>query len=122
MLLTKNTFHSLTLGSLLVLGMGGCAGKNQEYFIGKERVVLKEHKSFQEGKFLKVAATFENEDDTEVEGMVYQIEWIDSRGLVVDQTPWTPFTIIGKQQIHVVNMANRPDVTDYRIVISTPNK
>lgn len=122
MLNTKHTLLSITLGSFLLLGMSGCAGKNQEHFIGKERVVLKEHKSFQEGKFLKVAATFENEDDTEVEGMVYQIEWLDSHGIVVDQTHWTPFTIIGKQQIHVVNMANRPDVTDYRIVISTPNK
>jgi len=122
MLLTKKTVLSLALGSFLLLGMGGCATKNQVNFIGKERVVLKEHKSFQEGKFLKVAATFENEDDTEVEGMVYQIEWLDSRGIVVDQTPWTPFTIIGRQQIHVLNMANRPDVTDYRIVISTPNK
>lgn len=122
MLNTKHTLLSITLGSFLLLGMSGCAGKNQEHFIGKERVVLKEHKSFQEGKFLKVAATFENEDDTEVEGMVYQIEWLDSHGIVVDQTPWTPFTIIGKQQIHVVNMANRPDITDYRIVISTPNK
>jgi len=122
MLLTKNTFLSLSLGTFLLLAISGCAAKNQEHFIGKERVILKEHKSFQEGKFLKVAATFENEDDTEVEGMVYQIEWLDSRGIVVDQTPWTPFTIIGRQQIHVVNMANRPDVTDYRIVISTPNK
>lgn len=122
MLLTKNTLLSLALGSLLLLGLGGCAAKNQEHFIGKERVVLKEHKSFQEGKFLKVAATFENEDDTEVEGMVYQIEWLDGRGIVVDQTPWTPFTIIGRQKIHVVNMASRQDVTDYRIVISTPNK
>ncbi|MBV5320583.1 MAG: DUF1425 domain-containing protein [Sulfuricurvum sp.] len=122
MLPTKNILLSLALGSFLLLGMSGCAGKNQEHFIGKERVILKEHKSFQEGKFLKVAATFENEDDNEVEGMVYQIEWIDSRGIVVDQTAWKPFTIIGKQQIRVVDMASRPDVTDYRIVISTPNK
>lgn len=122
MSLTKKTSLALLLGALLSIGMSGCASKNQEHFIGKERVVLKEHKSFQEGKFLKVAATFENDDDTEVEGMVYQIEWLNSRGIVVDQTPWTPFTIIGRQQIHVVNMANRPDVTDYRIVISTPNK
>ncbi len=122
MLPTKNTILSLSLGSLLVLGMSGCASKNQEHFIGKERVILKDHKSFQEGKFLKVAATFENEDDTEVEGMVYQIEWIDSRGIVVDQTSWKPFSIIGRQQIHVVDMANRPDVINYRIVISTPNK
>ena len=122
MLLTKNTFISLVLGSFLLLNMSGCASKNQEHYIGKERVVLKEHKSFQEGKFLKVAATFANEDDTEVEGMVYQVEWIDSRGIVVDQTAWKPFTIIGKQQIRVVDMANRQDVTDYRIIISTPNK
>lgn len=122
MLPTKTILLSLALGSFLLLGMSGCAGKNQEHFIGKERVILKEHKSFQEGKFLKVAATFENEDDNEVEGMVYQIEWIDSRGIVVDQTSWKPFTIIGKQQIRVVDMANRPDITDYRIVISTPNK
>jgi uncharacterized protein YcfL len=122
MLLTKNTFLSLALGSFLLLGLSGCAGKNQEHYIGKERVILKEHKSFQEGKFLKVTATFANEDDTKVEGMVYQIEWIDSRGIVVDQSAWKPFTIIGKQEIRVVDMANRPDVTDYRIIISTPNK
>lgn len=119
---TKNILCTITVGSFLLLGISGCAGKNQEHFIGKERVLLKEHKSFQEGKFLKVAATFENEDDDEVEGMVYQIEWIDARGIVVDQTSWKPFTIIGKQQIRVVDMATRPDVTDYRIVISTPNK
>ncbi|HEX5329909.1 DUF1425 domain-containing protein [Sulfuricurvum sp.] len=122
MLPIKHQLLSITLGSLLILGISGCAGKNQEHYIGKERVILKEHKSFQEGKFLKVAATFENEDDNEVEGMVYQVEWIDSRGIVVDQTSWKPFTIVGKQQIRVVDMANRPDVTDYRIVISTPNK
>ena len=122
MSLTKKTSLALLLGALLSVGMSGCASKNQEHFIGKERVVLKEHKSFQEGKFLKVAATFENDDDTEVEGMVYQVEWLDAHGIVVDQTAWKPFTIIGKQQIHVVDMSNRPDVTDYRIVISTPNK
>lgn len=122
MLNTKNTIFAVTLGSFLLLGMSGCADKNQPNFIGKERVILKEQKSFQEGKFLKVVATFENEDDTEVEGMVYQVEWLDSRGIVVDQTSWKPFTIVGKQQIHVVDMANRPDVTNYRIVISTPNK
>lgn len=122
MSLTKNTLLSLTLGSLLLLGLSGCASKNNGNFIGKERVVLKEHKSFQEGKFLKVTATFENEDDSEVEGMVYQVQWLDSRGIMVDQTSWKPFTIIGKQQIHVVDMASRPDITDYRIIISTPNK
>ena len=94
MLLTKNKLLTAAFASILLIGLSGCAGKNQEHFIGKERVVLKEHKSFQEGKFLKVAATFENEDDTEVEGMVYQVEWIDSRGIVVDQTSWKPFTII----------------------------
>jgi hypothetical protein len=120
MLPTKNALLSLTLGSLLFLGTYGYAGSSA--VIGKERVVIKEHKSFQEGKFLKVTATFKNDDDTEVEGMVYQVEWLDSRGMMVDQTSWKPFTIIGKQQIHVVDMAYRPDVTDYRIVISTPNK
>jgi uncharacterized protein YcfL len=120
MLNTKKRLIVITLGGFLLLGTSCYAGSSS--VIGKERVVIKEHKSFQEGKFLKVTATFENEDNTEVEGMVYQVEWLDSRGTMVDQTSWKPFTIIGKQQIHVVDMANRPDVTDYRIVISTPNK
>lgn len=120
MLIIKNIILSLALGSLLFLSTSIYA--DNTLIIGKERVVIKDHKSFQEGKFLKVTATFENDDDNEVEGMVYQIEWLDSRGIMVDQTSWKPFTIIGKQQIHVVDMANRPDVTDYRIVISTPNK
>lgn len=121
MLNTNNRFFAVTLGSFLLL-LSGCADKSHENFIGKKRVIIKEQKSFQEGNFLKVATTFENDDDTEVEGMVYQIEWLDSRGIVVDQSAWKPFTIVGKQQIHVVDMANRPDVTNYRIVISTPNK
>ncbi len=121
MLHTKKTLLALTLGGALLLGLSGCAGK-QENFIGKERVILKEHQGFKEGKFLKVAATFVNDDDTEVEGMVYQIEWLNEKGIMVDQSAWKPFTIIGKQKIHVVEMANRQDVTDYRIVISTPNK
>jgi uncharacterized protein YcfL len=120
MLNTKKRLLVVTLGSLLLLVTSCYAGSSA--IIGKERVVVKEHTSFQEGKFLKVTATFENEDNSEIEGMVYQVEWLDSRGIVVDQTSWKPFTIIGKQQIHVVDMANRPDVTDYRIVISTPNK
>lgn len=122
MLLIKKSLIPAALTAILALTFTACSGKNQENFIGKERVLLKEHKSFQEGKFLKVTATFENDDDTEVEGMVYQIEWIDSRGIVVDTTSWKPFTIIGKQKVHVVDMANRTDVTDYRIIISTPNK
>jgi uncharacterized protein YcfL len=119
---TKNTLVALSLGAALFFGLSGCAGKNQENFIGKERVILKEHQGFKEGKFLKVAATFVNDDDTEVEGMVYQIEWLNDKGIMVDQSAWKPFTIIGRQKIHIVEMANRQDVTDYRIVISTPNK
>jgi uncharacterized protein YcfL len=120
MLNTKKALLFITIGSFLLLGTCGYAGSST--VIGKERVIVKEHQSFQDGKFLKVTATFINEDVTEVEGMVYQVEWLDSRGIIVDQTSWKPFTIIGKQQIHVVDMANRPDVIDYRIVISTPNK
>lgn len=115
MLAIKTALLTIVLGIFSVLLAG-------ETIIGKERVVLKEHKSFQDGKFLKVIATFENEDDDEVEGMVYQIEWLDSKGIVVDTTSWKPFTIIGKQKINVVDMAHRQDVTNYHINISTPNK
>lgn len=122
MLPIKNSIITIAIGTLLVSAFSACSEKNQVTVIGKERVILKEHKSFQEGKFLKVTATFENDNDRKVEGMVYQIEWLDARGIVVDSTSWKPFTIIGKQKINVVDMANRPDVTDYRITISTPNK
>ena len=122
MLPINKTVISMAFGAALALTFSGCSSKNQVNFIGKERVLLKEHKSFKEGKFLKVTAAFENDDDTNVEGMVYQIEWLDSKGILVDQTSWKPLTIVGRQKINVVDMANRQDVTDYRIIISTPNK
>lgn len=113
---------SLTTASFLLFTLSGCANGPTPNMIGEETVRLDKQKSVQEGKFLKVMLEFVNDDDDEVEGMVYQVEWLDAKGFVKDSTAWKPLTIIGKQRIQVVEMANIPDIADYRIQISTPNK
>lgn len=112
---------SIVAAAMVLSLMSGCAGTDPS-IIGKATVVLKEHKSFMEGKFLKVVATFVNKDDKSAEGMVYQVEWIDDKGVVKDRSSWKPLTIIGNQQIQVVEMTNLPNIVDYKILISTPNK
>ncbi len=122
MLPTKSILISLVSTAFLAVFFTGCSNVHTPNIIGKETVRIDKQKSVQEGKFLKVMFEFVNEDDNEVEGMVYQVEWIDAKGFVKDSTAWKPLTIIGKQRIQVVEMTNLPDIADYRIQISTPNK
>ena len=121
MLATKFNLISLISTALLLVTFSGCSNANP-LIIGKETVRIDKQKSVQEGKFLKVMFEFVNEDNDNVEGMVYQVEWMDAKGFVKDSTAWKPLTIIGKQRIQVVEMTNLPDIADYRIQISTPNK
>lgn len=107
---------------MLLVSFSGCSNVHSPNIIGKETVLIDKQKSVQEGKFLKVMFEFVNEDNNNVEGMVYQVEWIDAKGFVKDSTAWKPLTITGKQRIQVVEMTNLPDIADYRIQISTPNK
>lgn len=122
MLAIKSIIISLVSTAFLLISFTGCSNSHSPNIIGKETVRVDKQKSVQEGKFLKVMFEFVNEDDDEIEGMVYQVEWIDAKGFVKDSTAWKPLTIIGKQRIQVVEMTNLPDIADYRIQISTPNK
>lgn len=121
MLATRSTLISLISTALLLLSFSGCSN-GPTPIIGKETVRIDKQKSVQEGKFLKVMFEFVNDDTSKVEGMVYQVEWMDAKGFVKDSTAWKPLTIVGKQRIQVVEMTNLPDIADYRIQISTPNK
>lgn len=122
MLHIKSIIALLISTVFLSTSFTGCSNTHSPNIIGKKTVLIDKQKSVQEGKFLKVMFEFVNEDDDEVEGMVYQVEWIDSKGFVKDSTAWKPLTIIGKQRIQVVEMTSLPEIADYRIQISTPNK
>lgn len=117
--ITKSLTPLYAAGILLVL-MSGCASKVD--IIGEERVEINHHKSFQEGAFLKVVAELENDDNDETEGFVYQIEWYDKNGIIKDTTPWKPITIHKNQKVQIVEMSSIPDVVDYKIIVSVPEK
>lgn len=118
---TKNILISLGLSTLLLGLLSGCTSKNIN-IIGEKRVEILKHKSLQEGTFLKIMADLENADDDETEGFVYQIEWIDKNGLIKDTTPWKAVTIHKNQKVQIVEMTNVPDIVDYNIIVSVPNK
>lgn len=118
---TKNVLISLSLSTLLIGLFSGCNSKNIN-IIGEKRVEITKHKSVQEGNFLKIMAELENDDNDETEGFVYQIEWYDKNGFIKETTPWKAITIHKNQKVQIVEMTNIPDIVDYKIIVSVPNK
>ncbi|MDP2850764.1 MAG: DUF1425 domain-containing protein [Sulfuricurvum sp.] len=114
---TKTALLSLSLA----LAFSGCASKNVT-IIGEKRVDIVMHKSFQEGSLLKVVAELENDDFDEVEGFVYQIEWYDMNGILIESTAWKPITIHKNQKVQIVETSGIPNVSTYKIIVSVPNK
>jgi uncharacterized protein YcfL len=118
---TKNFIMALSASALLLGLLSGCASKGID-IIGDKRVTVIDHKSFKEGQFLKVIANLENDDNDEVEGFVYRVEWLDDKGILKDTTSWKPVVIHKNQKMQVVEMTNLPEITNYKVVISVPEK
>lgn len=121
MFLTKNSIISLAISTLLLAFTAGCSSKNID-IIGEKRVSIIKHKNVQEGNFMKIMAELENSDNDETEGFVYQIEWYDKNGFIKETTPWKAVTIHKNQKVQVIEMTNIPDIVDYKIIVSVPNK
>jgi len=121
MSLTKNIIFTLGIGTLLLAFFARCSSKNIN-IIGEKRVAITKHKSVQEGSFMKIMAELENDDNDETEGFVYQIEWYDKNGFIKEATAWKAITIHKNQKVQVVEMTNIPDIVDYKIIVSVPNK
>ena len=118
---TKNIIFTLGIGTLLLAFSTGCSSKNIN-IIGEKRVTITKHKSVQEGNFMKIMAELENDDNDETEGFVYQIEWYDKNGFIKETTAWKAITIHKNQKVQVIEMTNIPDIIDYKIIVSVPNK
>jgi uncharacterized protein YcfL len=121
MSLTKNILISFGIGALLLTFSTGCSSKNIN-IIGEKRVEITKYKSVQEGNFMKIMAELENNDNDETEGFVYQIEWYDKNGFIKDTSAWKAITIHKNQKVQVIEMTNIPDIVDYKIIVSVPNK
>jgi uncharacterized protein YcfL len=121
MLTIKKSLLAVAATALLAGTFLGCSIPTPNY-IGKKTVRVDNQKKVQEGQFLKVIFEFVNENNSNTEGMVYQVEWLDANGVLKDSTPWKPLTITKQQRITVVEMTTLPDIKDYRIQVSTPNK
>ena len=106
--------------SAAIFILSGCASKNPHY-IGPNKIQIIDEKAYLDGKFLKVVANVKNNDTSTQQDFVYQIQWKDNKGTVVDTSPWKSITLTGVQQIQIVEMTNLSDVVDYAITISTPN-
>lgn len=118
---TKNILIALAFSTLSLSFFSGCSSKNIN-IIGEKRVEITKHKSVQEGNFLKIMAELENDDNDETEGFVYQIEWYDKNGFIKETTGWKAITIHKNQKVQIVEMTNIPDIVDYKIIVSVPNK
>lgn len=121
MLPIKTPLFSLCSIALLVITFSGCSSKNVN-IIGEKRIDIVEHRSIQEGSILKVIAELENDDFDEVEGFVYQVEWFDKNGILVESTAWKPITIHKNQKVQIVETSGIPNVSNYKIVVSVPEK
>lgn len=111
---------NLMLIAVATILFSGCFSEPKYYTIGKETIDVSNNQSFIEGKFLRVIATFTNKSDSDINGMVYQIQWHDDRGVLLEQSSWKPFTIIKNQKIQISELSTRAEAVDYKIVISTP--
>lgn len=121
MLITKTSLLSLCMGTFLLMFMSGCSSKNVTV-IGEKRVDIVMEKSIQEGSVLKVIAELENDDFDKVEGFVYQIEWYDKNGVLIESTAWKPITIHKNQKVQIVETSGIPNVSNYKIIVSVPEK
>jgi hypothetical protein len=79
---TKNFIISLTSAVIFVGFLTGCSSK-QISIIGDERVEVIEHRTIQEGNFIKAVIDLENEDDDNVEGFIYR-RVVDKYGVLKD--------------------------------------
>jgi len=121
MLPIKTPLITLLSVALLAISFSGCSSKNVS-IIGEKRIDIVEHRSIQEGSILKVIAELENDDFDEVEGFVYQVEWFDKNGVLIESTAWKPITIHKNQKVQIVETSGIPNVSNYKIVVSVPEK
>lgn len=121
MLLTKTALLSFCTSAFMLIGFSGCSSKNIS-IIGEKRVDIVMEKSIQEGSLLKVIAELENDDFDEVEGFVYQIEWYDKNGVLIESTAWKPITLHKNQKVQIVETSGIPNVSNYKIIVSVPEK
>lgn len=121
MLLTKTALLSFCTAAFVFIGFSGCSSKNIS-IIGEKRVDIVMEKSIQEGSLLKVIAELENDDFDEVEGFVYQIEWYDKNGVLIESTAWKPITLHKNQKVQIVETSGIPNVSNYKIIVSVPEK
>lgn len=121
MLPIKAPLLSVCAIALTLIAFSGCSSKNVS-IIGEKRIDIVEHRSIQEGSILKVIAELENDDFDEVEGFVYQVEWFDKNGVLIEATAWKPITIHKNQKVQIVETSGIPNVSNYKIVVSVPEK
>ncbi len=121
MLPIKAPLFALCTVALLAISFSGCSSKNVS-IIGEKRIDIVEHRSIQEGSLLKVIAELENDDFDEVEGFVYQVEWYDKNGILIEATSWKPITIHKNQKVQIVETSGIPAVSNYKIIVSVPEK
>ncbi|MBF0161774.1 MAG: YcfL family protein [Magnetococcales bacterium] len=51
----------------------------------------------------------------------YRFRWVDAAGFVLDEEPWKPLLLHGKQRQYIRTVAPSPKAEDFRIEMHSPN-
>lgn len=70
---------------------------------------------------LNIQAEITNDSEANQQ-LFYRFKWFDNSGFEVGvEEPWKPLTIYGKQRQNITTVAPMPQVTDFRLVLQSPN-
>lgn len=75
-------------------------------------VILNTNKRILNG-FLDVAVNIRNISSDTID-LEYRFVWFDSNGFKVNETPWLPITLNGKQSKQIEQIAHSKDVVDFK--------
>jgi uncharacterized protein YcfL len=89
----------------------GAALIKNEYL--QERIAIVNHRSREKNNLLEMMVTLQNLTDDNYE-LEYKVTWLDDNGFKVNETPWLPITINGREERNIEQIAHNAQVADYK--------
>jgi uncharacterized protein YcfL len=62
-----------------------------------------------------------NNPDSDNQQLYYRFKWLDANGFVVGEETWKPVLVYAYQKQTVTAVAPSPQVTDFRLVVQSPD-
>ena len=62
-----------------------------------------------------------NNTDSDNQQLYYHFKWLDANGLTVGEETWKPVLVYAYQKQTITGVAPSPQVTDFRLVVQSPD-